>query len=603
MYVSRPFFRRALASACLALLALLPTSVAAQSPHIDGISAGTLTRSGRLVLTGTDFGAVQGSGQVLVDGAACIATTWTDTEVHAYVPESAGPGLVSVVVTTGAGASNSVLLLVTLRQPDGRFRWRFQFDSDNPGSWTAVGEDGTIYATDDTRLYALAPDGALRWVLAGAGGGRPITFGADGTLYTGRADVVAVNPDGTLKWQFVFPAGPGELLCGPGVGPDGNIYGLDNSLLGGNGAFALDPTGQLLWTNPGPSSTSGSKTRISFAADRFYAAYASDAGAPPALRVYDYDGDELWSAAQLQLAVGSVPEIDPQDRLVLSWGMNGVQTLSPDGDIVWKIQPGPLGGLIVPPTVGPDGTIYAGTWLSGDLWAGNPDGSTRWSIENEIGGFIGVLSVAPDNTVLIDGGSPGFGNSSFIRGFSTADGELLWQQDFQPETGLNQLAWWSDVSYASDGATAYVPTKFTSSGNEGYVYAVDITTGGVGTWTDLGQSLAGTHGLPVATGTGTLVAGDTFSVGLANALENTLAYGVVSTQLLNAPFLGGVLVPDLASGSLVPRATDATGSVLVVGSWPTGVPSGSNLYVQWWIVDAAGPQGFAASNGLRASTP
>lgn len=594
-----------LASACLALLVFLPAAAAAQAPQINSISSGSLSRSGRLELTGVGFGATQGNGQVLVDGAPCIATTWSDTELHAYVPESAGPGLVTVLVMTDSGISNTVFLLVNLRQPDGRFRWRFQFDSDIPGSFTGVGQDGTIYATDDKRLYALAPDGALKWVLPGVGGGRPITFGADGTLYTGASDVFAVNPDGTVKWQAVLPFAPGEILCGPGVGPDGNIYGVDNMIVSGNGAFALNPDGQLLWTSFAPWSTVSSKASLSFGPDRFYAAYSSDAGAGPSLTVYDYSGDQLWSGFQLGLAIGSVPELDPQGRLVLSWGMNGVQTLSPDGDIVWKIQPAPLGGVIVPPTVGPDGGIYSGTWLSGDLWAANPDGSTRWSIEDEIPGFIGILSVTPDNAVLIDGGSPGFGSSSFIRGFSTQDGALLWQQDFQPEVGLNQLAWWSAPSYSADASTGYVSTRFTSSGNEGYLYAVDITTDEPAAWTDLGLALGGTYGEPMLIGTGSLEANTTVQVGLSNALENAAAFLIVGVSALNfAPFHGGTLVPNPSPpGSVLAVATDATGQHGLAATWPVGVPAGSELYLQYWVSDPGGPFGFSASNAIQGTTP
>ena len=33
------------------------------------------------------------------------------------------------------------------------------------------------------------------------------------------------------------------------------------------------------------------------------------------------------------------------------------------------------------------------------------------------------------------------------------------------------------------------------------------------------------------------------------------------------------------------------------------VPTGLELYLQYWFADAGGVQGFAASNGLRARTP
>ena len=81
-------------------------------------------------------------------------------------------------------------------------------DSAFTGAFVALGADGTVYATDISRMYALTPDGGLKWVFAGAGGRRPITFGFDGTIYTGARGVVAVNPNGTLEWQFAPPTGP-----------------------------------------------------------------------------------------------------------------------------------------------------------------------------------------------------------------------------------------------------------------------------------------------------------------------------------------------------------------------------------------------------------
>ena len=107
------------------------------------------------------------------------------TEIHAYVPESTQVGSVSVQVVTAGGSSNVLPLDVTLRQADGRLRWRFQTDAYTPLQFITVAPDGTIYTSDLNNLFALSPDGGLLWVAQGAGGGRPISLGADGTIYTG----------------------------------------------------------------------------------------------------------------------------------------------------------------------------------------------------------------------------------------------------------------------------------------------------------------------------------------------------------------------------------------------------------------------------------
>jgi hypothetical protein len=130
----------------------------------------------------------------------------------------------------------------------------------------------------------------------------------------------------------------------------------------------------------------------------------------------------------------------------------------------------------------------------------------------------------------------------------------------------------------------------------------ELTLDAASPWTDLGSALAGTHGEPSLAGDGTLAAGTPVTLSLGNALESAPTTLVIGFSELSAAFKGGVLVPqpDLLISGLV---TDAGGQLVLGGTWPAGVPGGSSLWFQHWIVDAAGPVGFAASNGLRADTP
>ena len=149
---------------------------------------------------------------------------------------------------------------------DERILWSFQLSS-NVGQFTAVRSDGTIFVTDSTTLYALAPSGEIEWTLIGAGGGRPISFATDGTIYTGAGAVKAINPDGTLRWSF--EGNSAAFLAGPNVGPDGNIYAIDNTWHGGIGTFSLDPDGNPRWVDPQFSaSTVFDRSAILFAKDR-----------------------------------------------------------------------------------------------------------------------------------------------------------------------------------------------------------------------------------------------------------------------------------------------------------------------------------------------
>lgn len=118
-------------------------------------------------------------------------------------------------------------------------------------------------------------------------------------------------------------------------------------------------------------------------------------------------------------------------------------------------------------------------------------------------------------------------------------------------------------------------------------------------WTNLGNALAGTNGLPTLAGGGNLTAGSPITVTLANARPNSSALLVTGLSQLNAPFLGGVLVPNVATTNFVlPLATNSSGAILLPTTWPSGIPAGTTIVLQYWIVDPVGVFGVAASNGL-----
>jgi hypothetical protein len=66
------------------------------------------------------------------------------------------------------------------------------------------------------------------------------------------------------------------------------------------------------------------------------------------------------------------------------------------------------------------------------------------------------------------------------------------------------------------------------------------------------------------------------------------------------PFKGGTLVPSADVQAMF--LTDAGGGWHAATTWPAGAPD-VDLYLQVWIKDAAGPQGWAASNALEALAP
>jgi uncharacterized membrane protein len=120
-------------------------------------------------------------------------------------------------------------------------------------------------------------------------------------------------------------------------------------------------------------------------------------------------------------------------------------------------------------------------------------------------------------------------------------------------------------------------------------------------WVDLGHGLAGVSGVPSLQGTGALVSGAATKLTLTNAKSNGMAAYVAGVNQANAPFKQGILVPSLDFVLGVP--TSPTGKVSLQFGWPAGVPAGFSTYHQLWVLDAAGPAGYAASNAIKATTP
>ena len=105
-------------------------------------------------------------------------------------------------------------------------------DSDVESS-AAAGVDGTIYfLAEDRRLFALYPDGNVKWFLPIPGATEVDSspgIGPDGTIYVGSASpyLYAVNPDGSLKWTFHAPTTNEEdevIYSSPVIDSDGTVY-------------------------------------------------------------------------------------------------------------------------------------------------------------------------------------------------------------------------------------------------------------------------------------------------------------------------------------------------------------------------------------------
>ncbi|GBC92225.1 Desiccation/radiation resistance protein [bacterium HR15] len=471
----------------------------AQVPQISSLSASSLPRSGRLRILGANFGAASASSYVTIGGVRCWTTRWSDTAITAYVPESLPIGTHPVQVVTSAGASNTVLLQVTARVRQGRVLWRFQADADYIYHRPAVGPDGTLVVHDSRGyVYALSPEGGLKWIhLAGVPYGPP-SIGADGTVYVGTgATVKALNPtNGSLRWQFTDTVGGGLwIIAGPTVGPDGNIYVATETASGvGLGVFSLTPAGQLRWSHRGnpPVFDHGSvgveivfgPSRAGRPIDQLYVAFDERGTGVSSLYAFRMSGGQQWavpSGGQSQsvfMQRQCQPAVGPDGTVYIttfsSSAGHQLNAFNPEnGAVRWRYTP-PVGNDVSAPDVGSDGVIYFAHGLS-YLSAVNPNGTLRWSVSD--GSILQYPIVSPNNQLIVTGGQPQLGTPGFVRGYSTQNGQLLWQVDLGSENGGNQVLY-SRPRFSRDSSVVYFGTTLLGqSSTDPYCYLYAVYTG------------------------------------------------------------------------------------------------------------------------------
>lgn len=216
----------------------------------------------------------------------------------------------------------------------------------------------------------------------------------------------------------------------------------------------------------------------------------------------------------------------------------------------------------------------------------------------------GLFEAGETIAVIVNGRNSGQGSSAVATAsLSTTS------PDVTLVTGSVGLGPWAGFSSIDNSATplrfqinADIPTGASVSivaalGELGLTEVLTTTFTVVNDWLPSGAGLAGVNGVPSLSAQGALIAAQPGSLDLSAAAPSSPAYLVLGFSQLNAVFKGGVLVPspDLL---LPPLNTDGSGVLMLPFSWPHGVPTGTQLWAQYWVQDAAAPVGFSASNGL-----
>ena len=129
---------------------------------------------------------------------------------------------------------------------------------------------------------------------------------------------------------------------------------------------------------------------------------------------------------------------------------------------------------------------------------------------------------------------------------------------------------------------------------------VTASTGGnTGQFISLGNGLSGNF-TPALAGSGSLVGGANFTLAFTAMPPSTSGPLFVGLSMINAPFKGGTLVP---SPTVIITLSTGGGTLNLPASMPTGLPGGTQFFLQAWFPDAGGPLGADATNALKLITP
>jgi outer membrane protein assembly factor BamB len=250
--------------------------------------------------------------------------------------------------------------------PNGTLKWYKIFDG-GIESTPAIDENGVIYIgtiwADVKYLYAInSSNGKVKWSYpTGNDVDSSPAIGADGTIYFGdwSGYVHALHPDGTVKWKYHT----GDVITGsPAIGLDGTIYiGSHDSIL-----YALNPdNGSVKW-----KFDTGGWIRVSPCVGNDGTVYCVSFD-NYLYAIYPINGTMKWKTF---VNAGTNPTIGPDGTIYAGWDV--LYAVNPDGSVKWTF-PGYAyieGGT---PCTSNEGILYYGT-TTGRLMALNSNGTLRW---------------------------------------------------------------------------------------------------------------------------------------------------------------------------------------------------------------------------------
>ncbi|MBU6951602.1 PQQ-binding-like beta-propeller repeat protein [Hahella sp. HN01] len=211
----------------------------------------------------------------------------------------------------------------------GSLAWSFEVGGQLEGD-VAIDGNGVVYVgSRDGFLYAIYPDGTLKWkakLKSIIGTSAPPAIGVDGSVYIGDYDgyLYAFTENGELKEGW--PKSVGSVESAAAFDSNGNIY------IGTRGGY---------------------------------------------IYAFSTDGEELWRQ-YIGAAMYASPIITVDDVLYITAVDGRLYALSLDGKIKWAYKA--AGYVTSSPAIGYDGTIYFGS-RDHSVYAIYPSGRLKWKYD------------------------------------------------------------------------------------------------------------------------------------------------------------------------------------------------------------------------------
>lgn len=201
------------------------------------------------------------------------------------------------------------------------------------------------------------------------------------------------------------------------------------------------------------------------------------------------------------------------------------------------------------------------------------------------------------------------------RGAPSEDADVLWYADWDDaDTTIDTGLFLEDKRLLQEGVDLVSGTVIDdirgiqdgyAMSDDGRYIAVRLNLVGsldaairldLGPWQKLGNGKPGSTA-PKLRAFGQLAGGTATTVRLTRGVPGGVAHLIIGLSPLNIPFYGGTLVPS-PDVVVLGLPLDADGALEFTTTFPSGVPAGAKIHMQYWIPDAGATLGFSASNAV-----